>query len=343
MVAGDLQCVQTGLVEGSSALARVLVTGASGFVGRRLCQRLRDSGQLFRGVLRTIPVADDFADDVVTVEDIGPHTDWWPALRSVDTVVHLAAHVHQMEPSDGAEARYWQVNTLGTECLAQAAAKAGVKRFVYLSSIKVNGEQTVGENRFTEELSLQGLDHLKDPYAFSKYEAENRLRRIGLSAGMEVVIIRPPLVYGPGVAANFERLLSAVRRGLPLPLALIRNSRSLVFLDNLVDCIVCCLHHPAAAGQTFLVSDAEDLSTPDLIGRIARAMGRSARLWPCPVAILRAVGCLLGRSSLVSRLTDSLSVDCRKAQALLAWQPPYTVDQGLQATVDWYLRERYGR
>ncbi|MDD5757675.1 MAG: NAD-dependent epimerase/dehydratase family protein [Desulfobulbaceae bacterium] len=337
-----MRCAQTSTSDGSSAGARVLVTGASGFVGGKLCQRLHDAGQLLRKVIRTKSPSEDCSDDIVTVDDIGLQTDWSVALRSVDIVVHLAAHVHQMVNSKESDARYWQVNTMGTERLAQAAAKAGVKRFVYLSSIKVNGEQTLGGSRFTEELSSQALGQLKDPYALSKYEAEKRLRRIEATTAMEVVIIRPPLVYGPGVAANFERLLSAVRRGVPLPLAWIRNSRSLVFLDNLVDCILCCLHHPAAAGQTFLVSDAEDLSTPDLIRRIAGAMGRSAKLWPCPEALLHAVGSLLGCSALVSRLTDSLLVDCRKAQSLLGWQPPYTVDQGVQATVDWYLRERHG-
>lgn len=335
----DLPQVRTTASDRVAVRALVLVTGASGFVGRRLCQYLHDAGQSYRQVLRAIPSAGDCREGVVHVADIGPHTDWCAALRSVDAVVHLAAHVHQMEPGRQ-DARYWQVNTLGTERLARQAAKAGVKRFVYLSSIKVNGEQTLGEDRFTEEESSPLVGQRGDSYALSKYEAEKRLRTIEAATGMEVVIIRPPLVYGPGVAANFERLLWAVSRGLPLPLASIRNARSLVFLDNLVDFILCCLQHPAAKGQTFLISDSEDLSTPDLIGRLAHAMRRSARLWPCPLSLLRWVGSLLGRSAFIERLSGSLRVDCRKAQTLLAWRPPYTVDQGIQSTVDDYLRER---
>jgi len=294
--------------------------------------------------VRSAEVGGSKACDTLPVGDIGPQTDWRAALHSVEAVVHLAAHVHRLARSDEeADDRYFQVNTLGTEHLAQEAAKAGVKRFVYLSSIKVHGEFTdaAGDatgGRLSEADPCQPLD----PYGISKAEAERRLGAIASATGMELVIIRSPLVYGPGVKANFERLLGMVARGLPLPLASVRNGRSLIFLDNLVDFILCALQHPAAAGQTFLVSDGEDLSTPELIQRIAGAMGRSVRLWPCPVSVLRWAGCLLGRSAEVNRLCGSLRVDSRKARELLGWQPPYTVAQGMITTTQWYLGQTDG-
>lgn len=323
----------------------VLVTGASGFVGSRLCQRLAALGQSVRQAVRSVEFVGSEAGDIVPVGDIGPQTDWRAALHSVEAVVHLAAHVHRLAGADEeVDDRYFQVNTLGTEHLAQEAAKAGVKRFVYLSSIKVHGEFTdaAGDatgGRFSEaDPCCQPLD----PYGSSKAAAERRLWAIASATGMELVIIRPPLVYGPGVKANFERLLGMVARGLPLPLASVRNGRSLIFLDNLVDFIVCALQHPAAAGQTFLVSDGEDLSTPELIQKIAGAMGRSARLWPCPLPVLSWAGCLLGRSAEVRRLCGSLRVDSGKAREVLSWRPPHTVEQGIQVTVQWYLGQADG-
>ena len=333
MVAIDSENFNKGATTGLPDRPLTLVTGANGFIGRRLCQCLIDSGQMLRQVVRSTHNTRPFTEDIVHVDDIGPETNWAAALQSVGAVVHLAAHVHQMTTSKEVDCRYWNVNALGTAHLAEEAAKAGVKRFVYLSSIKVNGERTEGDARFTEEQAPQPLD----PYAVSKGEAENRLRSLAAISGMEVVIIRPPLVYGPRVSANFERLLWMVSRGLPFPLASVRNSRSLVFLDNLVDFIICCLHHPAAAGQTFLLSDGEDLSTPDLIRSLASAMGKSARLWPCPLSLLQVASRFLGRSGMIDRLSDSLRVDGGKALAVLDWRPPYTLSQGIQSTVDWYL------
>jgi len=322
----------------------ILVTGARGFVGSRLCQCLAGLGKSVRRTVRAADFARSEADDIMPVGDIGPHTDWRAALQGIEVVVHLAAHVHRLPGSENeAVDRYWQVNTLGTERLAQEAAKAGVKRFVYLSSIKVLGEQSdaVGDEtggRFSETWPCQPLD----PYGISKAEAERRLWAIASATGMELVVIRPPLVYGPGVKANFERLLGMVKRGLPLPFASVRNGRSLIFLDNLVDFIVCVLHHPAAVGQTFLVADGEDLSTPELIQKIAGAMGRSVRLWPCPLPVLSWAGCLLGRSAEVRRLCGSLRLDSGMTREVLSWRPPYTVEQGIQVTVQWYLGQTDG-
>ena len=295
----------------------ILITGASGLVGGELRRALTAAQMPLRlagrGAVSPEPPA-----QAVPVGDIGPCTDWRRALAGVSLVVHLAARVHQMGEAEGPEtlARYREVNTLGACRLASEAAAAGVRRFVFLSSIKA------GEDN--------------DPYSLSKREAEQGLAAIAAESGMELVIIRPPLVYGPGVKANFLRLLRLVDRGVPLPLASLRNARSLIFVGNLVDFIICCLTHPAAAGQTFSVSDDHDLSTPELIRKLAQALEKPARLWPCPPALLRLLGAVSGRSREIDRLCGSLTVDNTLARAALAWQPPFTVEQGLRQTVDWY-------
>ncbi len=267
------------------------------------------------------------------VGDIGPGTRWNGALRDVGAVVHLAARVHVMAQSgSGASAEYQRVNTVGTERLALAAAETGVRRFVFLSTVKVHGEAT-GARAFTE--SDPPLP--QDAYARSKWEAEQALRRIGARTGMEVVILRPPLVYGPGVKANFFSLLQAIARGLPLPIGAIDNRRSLIFVGNLADAIVKCIEHPAAAGGTFLVRDGEDLSTPELARRLARALDVRPRLLSVPPSWLSFGGWLTGRRDAVDRLIGSLAVDDSKIRAALGWGPPYTLDEGLAATARWFL------
>jgi len=256
--------------------------------------------------------------------------DWGKVLVGVSTVVHLAARVHVMhETETDPLTAFRAVNVGGTLKLARQAAAAGVKRFVFISSVKVNGESTSSGKAFTE------LDapNPQDAYGQSKHEAEQGLRQLSADTGMEVVIIRPPLVYGPGVKANFAALMRAVQRGWPLPLGAVHNQRSLVALSNLVDFIVTCLTHPAAANQTFLVSDGEDLSTPDLIRRMARAMNRPARLLPVPVWALQAVALLLGKGDAVQRLCGNLQVDISKARKLLGWNPPVSVDEGLRGAM----------
>lgn len=318
----------------------ILVTGASGFVGSRLCQCLADSGHAVRMAVRKHSAGGEDAGIIseLVMGNIGSNTDWGEALCSVDAVVHLAAHVHCSAVSDAdANERFMEVNVLATERLARQAAEAGVRRFIFLSSVKVNGESTAmsvsGCGAYTES----DPPAPEDAYSASKWEAEQCLRAIGVSTGMEIVILRPPLVYGPGAKANLWRLLRLVEKGLPLPFGSMYNSRSLVYLDNLVDCIILCLEHPAAVGQTFFVTDGEDLSTPDLMRRLGSAMGKSVRLFACPLILLRWVASIFGYSAEMNRLCGSLQVDSGKVRNLLGWSPRFTVDHGIMATVKWYL------
>lgn len=314
----------------------ILVTGANGFVGTALCRYLEKTGAGVRGALRRLDQLQSQVDGVqyVQVGEIGPATDWAATLEGIEVVVHLAARVHVMtEHASDPLAEFRAVNTAGTERLARLAADKGVRRFVYLSSIKVNGEATNGS-----AFSDGDVPHPQDPYAISKWETEQALHRISAKTGMEVVIIRPPLVYGPGVGGNFLRLMLLVRRGLPLPLASIANRRSLIYLENLADAIALCINHPKAAGETFLVSDGKDLSTSELITRLSRECGISCRLLPFPPAGLRLLGKLVGKAAEVARLLDSLQIDSSRIRKQLGWTPPYSVDQGLAHTADWFQR-----
>ena len=310
---------------------KVLVTGASGFVGCAVWQRLNNmSGVQAVGCVRRADAFSDTNAAIVTVGDLSSQTDWTVALAGADAVVHLAARVHVMRDTvRDPLAEFRRVNTEGTLNLARQAAAAGVKRFVFISSLKVNGEVTQPGHAFTEA----DVSSPQDAYGQSKQEAEQGLRQIASTTGMEVVIIRPPLVYGPGVKANFASLMRAVQRGWPLPLGAVLNQRSFVALDNLVDLIVTCITHPRAANQTFLVSDGKDLSTPDLIKRMARAMNRPARLMPVPVWALKAGASLLGKGDEVQRLCGNLQVDISKSRTLLGWNPPISVDEGLRLAV----------
>ncbi len=267
----------------------------------------------------------------VQVGDLLPNTDWSMALQGIDGVVHCAARVHVMQDdvTDPLQA-YREVNVNGTLNLARQAAQAGVGRFVYVSSIKVNGEATQPGRPFTADDVPAPLD----PYGVSKLEAEQGLRNIEAQTSMEVVIVRPPLVYGPGVKANFESMMRWVARGIPLPLGAIHNARSMVALDNLVDLLVTCLTHPAAAGKTFLVSDGEDVSTTELLRRTAQTMGKKAFLLPVPASVLELGASLLGKRAVAQRLCGSLQVDIEKTRRLLGWSPPLTLDQGLKKAVE---------
>lgn len=324
----------------------ILVTGPNGFVGSALTDALGASGYNVKRGLRRLapqPASHNWSD--VVVGDINGETDWTSTLKGVDTVVHLAARVHVMDEREAdALAAFWAVNVEGTERLARQAAEAGVNRLVYLSSIKVNGESTEYDHQGRNlAFSERDVPVPQDPYGVSKWEAEQALHRVSEEAGIEVVVVRPPLVYGPGVKANFSRLLHWVDKGIPLPLARVDNRRSLLALDNLVDFLVRCVDHPAAAGETFLVADGEDLSTPELIRKIAAQMGRPARLAPFPSGLMRLVARLLGKGAVVNRLCGSLQVDIGKARQVLGWKPPVSVDEGLNKTVAWYMREKEGR
>jgi nucleoside-diphosphate-sugar epimerase len=318
----------------------ILLTGASGFVGQAVLALLLQRRPV-RAALRQ-PDAAALPESVEVVEaSLSPEQDWIKALSGVSTVVHCAARVHVMNEVAGDPlAEFRRVNVDGTLRLARQAAEAGVRRFVFVSSIKVNGEHSQPGHPFTaDEIPAPG-----DPYGVSKCEAEAGLRALSQETGMEVVIIRPPLVYGPGVKANFLAMMRWLQRGVPLPLGSVtENRRSMVFLDNLVDLIVTCIDHPAAANQTFLVSDDEDLSTAALLRRMAAALGRPARLIPVPAGLITFGAKLTGRPSIAQRLCGSLQVDIGKTKALLDWTPPFSVDEGLRRTAEhWLTAERMG-
>lgn len=302
----------------------ILVTGANGFLGQALVTTLKHREFEVRAATRR-----EMRDGSVPVGEIGPDTDWRTALRGVDTVIHTAARVHVMRDSAADPlAQFRRVNVQGTLVLARQAADASVKRFIFISSIKVNGESTEPGRPFSaEDRPAPG-----DAYALSKREAEDALTALARATGLELVIIRPPLVYGPGVGANFERMMRWVRRGIPLPLRSVRNRRSLVAIDNLVDLIVTCIDHPDAANQTFVVSDDEDLSTAELLRRIGVALDHPARLFPVPVPLLVVAASVLGKKAEVQRLCGWLQVDMSKTRKRLGWEPPVGLDEALRKT-----------
>lgn len=291
----------------------ILVTGHSGFVGSFLCKTLETFSYT---VSRSNKRLGDLS--------------WSECLKDVDVLVHLAARVHIMQDkSTNPLAAFRAVNVDGTLNIARQAAIAGVKRFIFLSSIKVNGEVTLPDNPFTANQA-----NPQDPYGISKHEAEIGLREIAAETGMEVVIVRPPLIYGAGVKANFASLMRMVKRGIPLPFGLaINNRRSFVSLQNLIDFIITCINHPNAANQTFLVSDNDDVSTADLIRKIALAQNLPARLFSVPMFMLKSLATIFGKSDIEQRLLGNLQVDITKNKTLLSWQPPYTLEEGLRMMV----------
>lgn len=328
-------------VRQGAQLMRVLVTGATGFAGSVVGRVLGDESLTLRAALRR---ADDgmrlvpaFAEAALAGE-LSATTDWHAAVKDIDALVHLAgrAHVLQEDAADPlAECR--RINRDATLNLARQAAAAGVKRLVFVSTVKVNGEG--------REASYTALDtpDPRDAYAISKWEAEQGLHEIAAQTGLEVVILRPPLIYGPGVKANFLRLLQAVDRGIPLPLGAVRNRRSLLYVENFASALLACLTHPEAAGKTYFVRDGEDVSSAELVRRLAHALGRPARLVPVPAMLLRAAGALLGKKAAVERLLGSLTVDDTPLRRELGWAPPFSLDEGLAATARWYLQHRDSR
>jgi UDP-4-keto-D-QuiNAc 4-reductase len=314
--------------------SRILVTGADGFIGQTLCPVLERAGHRVRkAIWLPLPSADQ---DWFVSGDIGPDTDWSEALTGIDTVIHLAGRAHILkETAPDPLAEFRRVNVEGTRRLAQMAANSGVKRLVFISSIGVNGSSTPYDQPFTEE--SPAAPH--NPYARSKWEAEQALQSIAQKTGLEIVIVRPPLVYGPGVKANFLQLLTWVQRGIPLPLGYVRNRRSLIGVQNLADFLRCAAEHPAAANQVFLVSDGDDLSTTELIRRMARALNRPARLVPVPAQLVNLPARMLGKEKLIEQLWGSLAVNMQKAHDLLRWTPPLSVDEGLKHTAAWLLHQ----
>jgi nucleoside-diphosphate-sugar epimerase len=315
-----------------------LVTGATGFVGSALCRHLLAAGYRVRRVLRQPAPGDPSAEheraETVCLGDFCANPAWDEVLIGADVVFHLAARVHVMnDTAPDPLAEFRQMNVEVTRQLAEASVRAGVRRFVYLSSIKVNGEETK-DRPFTAEMTPSPAD----AYAQSKWEAEQTLTQIARSSSMEVAIIRPPLVYGPNVRGNFLSLLRLVRRGLPLPVGSVKNRRSLVYVENLADLLRHCVVAEAARG-VFLISDGEDLSTPKLIRQMAKAMMKRCWLLPVPTALLKLAGLISGKRAAVQRLCSSLAVDTERTRRLLKWSPPYSVDVGMQRTVDWFVSE----
>jgi nucleoside-diphosphate-sugar epimerase len=306
---------------------RVLVTGASGFIGLPLCALLARAGiEVVAGVRRESAGLAQIGGGAVCrvpIGDIETAPDWSRALAGADSVVHLAARVHVLGTVPD-PAAFHRVNVEGTMRLAEAAARAGVRRLVFISSVKAEGDGG-------------------DPYSHSKAEAERRLDEASKRLGLECVIVRPPLVYGPRVRANFLRLMRLVDSGVPLPLANVANRRSLVFVGNLADALRACVTHPDAPGRTFAVSDGEDVSTPDLVRRIAHALERPVRLFPFPLALLRITAAVAGQSKAIDRLTGDLTVDSSPIRSVLGWRPPHSLEQGLAETAAWYLAQRTER
>lgn len=304
----------------------ILITGGTGFIGQHLSARLVSENC---NVLYAVRDASQM-EGALLVDDIGPETSWGQILSGVNTIVHLAARVHIMHDTAADPlAEFRRINVAGTLNLARQAVAAGVRRFIFISTVKVNGEETTFGRPFTSE----DLASPQDAYGISKHEAEEGLRHLAEDTGLEVVIIRPPLVYGPGVKGNFHSMMRWINKGIPLPLGAIHNQRSLIALDNLVDFIVTCIDHPAAANQTFLVADGEDLSTTDLLRRVGQAMGKPARLIPVPMSVLKFGARLLGKQAMAQRLCGNLQVDISKAREVLGWSPPVSVDEGLRRAV----------
>ncbi len=317
---------------------RVLLTGATGFVGRALSAVLSGAGYVVRAAVRESGRAPPGCTEVVRIGDIGPETDWESALGDVDQVMHLAARAHVPDDDPAGAALYARVNALGTQRLAAAAAAAGIARFILLSTVKVNGERT------TQHAAYGPADEPRpqDEYAKSKWAAEQHLTAIAAGSAMQSVIIRSPLVYGPGVRANFLRLMQWIDSGWPLPLALVHNRRSLVSIWNLCDLLLKVMSHGSAPGRTFMASDGEDLATPELVRRLGRAMGRQVRLLPVPVGVLRLCGMVSGREQEIARLCESLAVDISRTREMLDWSAPLSVEEGLARTAAWYAREAKG-
>jgi nucleoside-diphosphate-sugar epimerase len=310
------------------------VTGATGFVGRVLCELLTRRGLRVRAATRTpAPAGGAFA-EVSPVGEIGAQTEWQAALEGVDWVLHLAARAHVMGVAAAETDAYQEVNARGTARLVTAAAAAGVTRLVYLSSVKVNGEATAGA-------AYSALDEPQpqDAYGRSKWQGERELQALAQGSALEFAIVRAPLVYGAGVRANFLRLMSWVDRGTPLPFGSVHNLRSLIGVWNLADVLLRIAEHPAAAGRVWMVSDGADVSTPELIRALGRALGRSPRLVRVPVALLRLAARLAGRGAEVQRLCASLQVDSTPVRTQLGWEPPLTLAAGLERTAAWYRSE----
>jgi len=313
-------------------MKKILVTGASGFIGQALCSELIKLNLMVCGTVRnsdSLSVSNDF--ECISVGDINSETNWKNALEKVDCIIHCAGRAHVMNGKKVLDS-YRLINTEGSKRLAEQATEAGVKRLVFLSSVKVNGEST-GDPNSNKVFTNYDIPNPQDYYAISKFEAEEALREIASRTGLEVVVVRLPLVYGHGVKGNLNSLMKLINYSMPLPFSLINNQRSLIGIDNLVNFLIHCIEHPYAPGKTFLVSDGEDLSTPDLIKLITSSMGRRARLFPFPPPFLKLLGTILGKKKEINRLIGSLKIDKSFMQEEINWSPPISVKEGIRRMV----------
>lgn len=312
-------------------LHKVLVTGATGFIGRSLCQHLLGAGvEVIAAVRRYRPDIELVGKPFTQIEvgEVCGNTDWSKALADVDVIFHLVARVHVLRETEADPlSEFRRINVEGTEHLARCAAAKGVRRLVYISSIGVNGANTSGAQRFSES----DVPAPQGGYAVSKWEAEQALHRVMQETSLEVVVVRPPLVYGAGAPGNFEQMIKGLGLRLPLPFASICNLRDFIYVENLVDAMTLCAKHRMAVGQTYLVRDGEAISTPDLLRQLGSSIGRPPWLFPCPPSLLRILGKLTGRSAQVDRLLSSLRVNDDKIRHELGWVPLYTLNQGLRA------------
>ncbi|WP_445946125.1 UDP-glucose 4-epimerase family protein [Shewanella sp.] len=310
-----------------------LVTGSNGFLGSALTHILTQHDIKITAAVRNQNLLSPVK--TVSVGDVSGETCWNTALLGVDVVLHTVARISLPTDSINSLAEFREVNTLGTMNLAKQAVTAGVKRFIFISTVKVNGESTSSNKPFTAD----DVHNPQDPYGVSKSEAETQLLALGQATGMEIVIIRPPLVYGPGVKANFAALLNLASKGLPLPFARFdHNRRSMVSVDNLVDLLITCIDHPNAGNQVFLVSDDHDLSTAELISKLSKACGKSGFMLPIPIIFFQLIARLIGKQKFIDRLTGSLRVDINKTKELLNWTPSQSVDVGFKIAADAFLK-----
>jgi UDP-glucose 4-epimerase len=317
-------------------MSRILVTGATGFIGRSLLLHLKSGRYLIRGLSRHPKT--ELSPDIEWLScDLIAARDFSHALSDIDTVIHLASRVHQFDQNGNTLLNeYRRANTEVTRKLAEEAAANGIRRFIFISSIKVNGEKTsVLDNGQYQRFTETDTPAPEDPYAISKHEAEVALKGLCDKSEMEYVILRPPLIYGPWVKANFLRLIATINKGIPLPLASVRNCRSLMYVENLSQIIECCIRHPGAANRLFLVSD-YDISLPDLVRQIGNLLGKRLPLLPCPVTLLKFAGLITGKQAVIHRLTESLVIDNSRIKKELSWEPAFSLEDGLSNTLNWY-------
>ena len=313
-------------------MKKICITGANGFIGATLCKSLKLYYNHIRGFVRARDVDNKSAETkYISVGDISSKTNWKNPLKGSDCIIHCAGLTHQMSNIKDTNV-YNLVNVEGTRHLAEQAVEAGIKRLVFLSSVKVNGESTHQTNT-KHKFSHKDTSNPQDLYAISKLEAEKVLWEISSRTGLEVVVVRLPLVYGYGVKGNLVRLIKLLRSRIPLPLSLVNNQRSMIGIDNLVDLLIRCIEHPEASGKTFLASDGEDLSTPELINLIASSMGKKANLFPFPIFILKFIGSILSKSEEINRLVGSLRIDNSYTKEILNWTPPLSAEEGIRRMV----------